>query len=309
MKTANKWYHTIINYLDASIRDMKQNKSTCNANIVESNPLCGIKRWVILLLMAVGFSGLAQSATIKDKFNHNHSLYSDVLKKVVKIGMVNYKELKNSPKSLERYLFSLSRVKEKQFKSWTKAQQLAFLINLYNAATLQLIIDHYPVTSIKKIGSWFKDPWDQPVVKLFGKKITLNHLEHQIIRKQYNEPRIHVALVCAANGCPPLRNEAYTGAKLNVQLDDQTKQFLNNPLKFRIDRRAKVVYLSSIFKWYGNDFVSKYSPKQGFTGLNKTQQAIMNFCSHYLKTKEQQFLFKGGYTVSFLNYDWALNKR
>lgn len=247
-------------------------------------------------------------ATDSVNFNHDHKSYNSLLKKFVENGQVNYAGLKSKPELLERYLFSLNRVKETQFKSWSKAQQLAFLINLYNAATLKLIIDHYPIKSIKKIGSFFKGPWDRPVVKLFDKTITLNHLEHQMISKQHNEPRIHLALVCAAKGCPPLRDEAYIAGKIDTQLNDQTKQFLSNQLKFRIDFKNKTVYLSPIFKWYGNEFISKYTPRQGFHGLNKKEQAIMNFCSKHLSVSKQQFLTKSGYSVKFLNYDWSLNK-
>jgi Protein of unknown function, DUF547 len=265
-----------------------------------------IFRSIILLVIFLLLPSVQSADSIN--FDHTHKLYSVQLKKFVKNGQVDYAGLKKEPRVLERYLFNLSRVKEPEFKSWTKAQQLAFLINLYNAATLQLIIDHYPVTSIKKIGSWLKGPWDQSVVKLFGKTITLNNLEHQIIRKQHNEARIHLALVCAAKGCPPLRNEAYIAERLDAQLDDQTKQFLSNRLKFRIDIRRKTVYLSPIFKWYGDDFVRKYTPNQRFHGLNKTEQAVMNFCGKHLSVSKQQFLIKGGYSVKYLNYDWSLNK-
>lgn len=267
-----------------------------------------IKMSVFLLLLTIGVSCVAQSAKVKKGLEPQHTLYNHVLHKFVKAGRVDYAGLKKEPKVLERYLFTLSRIKEPQFKNWTKDQQLAWLINLYNATTLKLIIDHYPVKSIKKIGSFFKGPWDQPVVKLFGTTITLNKLEHQIIRPQYNEPRIHLALVCAAKGCPPLRSEAYIAKKLDAQLEDQTRQFLRNRLKFRINTRYKTVYLSPIFKWYGNDFVSKYAPKQGFSNLNKTEQAVMNFCSKHLSTSKQQFLIKGGYAIKFLDYDWSLNK-
>ncbi len=267
-----------------------------------------IRQLTLVLLLTVGLVGTGQSTVAKNSFDHNHQLYSEILQSNVKTGMVNYKKLKKTPKSLNAYLFKLSRVKKSQFNQWSKQQQLAFLINLYNATTLKLIIDHYPLTSIKRIGNWLRGPWDQPVVKLFGKRITLNNLEHQVIRQRYNEPRIHLALVCAAKGCPVLRNEAYTAKKLNAQLNSQTKQLLRNPFKFRIDRQAKIVYISPIFKWYGGDFISKYSPKNGFNGFNKQQQSVMNFCSKYLAPREQQLLRKGGYSIKFLSYDWSLNE-
>jgi hypothetical protein len=241
-------------------------------------------------------------------FDLNHSVYDSVLKGFVKGGLVDYAELKKNPHSLNRYLTDLSQVKEPVFKGWEKNQQLAYLINLYNAATLKLIIDNYPVESIKDIGGFFKGPWGQPVVTLFGKSIALNTLEHKVIRIDYDEPRVHLALVCAAKGCPPLRSEAYMAEKLDAQLDDQARLFLSNPPKFRIDRPNNMVYLSPIFKWYGKDFISRFTPKIGFKKLNKTERAVLYYCSRYLSKADQKYLAEGGYSVKYLNYDWSLNE-
>ena len=139
-------------------------------------------------------------------FDQSHSRFDRVLKKFVKDGLVDYAGLKANPGELRRYLDELSTPSEMDFGRWMEKEQLAFLINLYNATTLRLIVDHYPVKSIKDIGNLWKGPWDQPVVRLFGRKVTLNTIEHDILRKNYEEPRIHFALVCAARGCPPLRD-------------------------------------------------------------------------------------------------------
>ena len=242
-------------------------------------------------------------------FDLDHTLYDTVLKEFVTEGLVDYAELQKNPHSLNRYLTDLSQVKEPVFKGWEKNQQLAYLINLYNAATLKLIVNHYPVERIKDIGGFFKGPWSQPVVKLFGDSITLNTLEHGIIRTDYDEPRIHLALVCAARGCAPLRGEAYTAEKLDAQLDDQGRLFLSNPLKFQIDRPHHTVYLSPIFKWYGKDFTRQFTPQSGFKKINKTERAVLNYCSRYLSDPDSQFLAAGGYSVRYLDYDWSLNER
>jgi hypothetical protein len=242
-------------------------------------------------------------------FDQSYAQYDNVLKTYVADGLVNYKGLKTAPLELDGYLKNTAGVPEEQFNAWTESQRLAFLINLYNAATLKLIIDNYPVKSIKDIGNFFKGPWDQPAVKLFGKTITLNHLEHDILRKQYSEPRIHVVLVCAAKGCPALRNEAYYAEKLDEQLNDQSRRFLLSPAGLGIDHEKKVVYFSSIFKWYGEDFIAHYSPKAGFTGLDKTERAVANFCSEYLASADSDFLSAGGYSVRYLDYDWSLNEK
>jgi hypothetical protein len=212
-------------------------------------------------------------------------IYGSVLKKFVQDGRVDYRGLKADPFSLTQYLLLSGQVSESEFKSWNEKRQLAFLINLYNASTLQLILDHYPIGSIKEIGNVFKGPWDQPIVPLFGKTITLNELEHGIIRKQYREPRVHMALVCAAKGCPPLRGEAYTAEKLDDQLVDQSRAFLASPAGLAIDREKGIVSISSIFKWYGSDFPSV----PGF--IEKHSHQDLN-----------------GLKIRYLDYDWSLNE-
>jgi hypothetical protein len=217
---------------------------------------------------------------------------SRVLKQFVKDGLVNYSALQKDPKALRDYLGQIAAVGESQFNHWTQSQQLALLINLYNAATLDLIVRHYPIASIKKIGSLLKGPWDQPVVNLFGKTITLNHLEHQILRKKYNEPRIHFAIVCAALGCPPLRAEAYTADVLEAQLADQARTFLDTKAKNRVDLEKRVVFLSPIFKWFAEDF---------------EKQTVLKFIAPYYPADVQKELNKGGFKIRYTDYDWALN--
>lgn len=258
-----------------------------------------------LLLLAALISSAGNA--VAQAFDQTYADYEGVLQAAVTNGRVNYKGLKAAPDALDRHLDSAAAVPEGQFNTWAESQRLVFLTNLYNAATLRLILDHYPLETIKDIGSIFKGPWDQPVVRLFGKAITLNNLEHDIIRKQYNEPRIHMALVCAAKGCPVLRSDAYTPEKLNEQLDEQSRQYLSSPAGLRIDRQASTVYFSSIFKWYGDDFLGKYSPADGFAGIKKTAQAVANFCAGYLPATDGEYLSADGYSVKYLDYDWSLN--
>ncbi len=219
-------------------------------------------------------------------FDLTYSAFNHVLEAHVAEGRVDYRGLKSDPQPLTTYLKKAGAVKEPEFNAWDQNEQLAFLINLYNAATLQLILDHYPIESIKKIGTLFKGPWDQPAVVLFGKTITLNELEHGLIRKRYKEPRIHMALVCAAKGCPPLRNEVYTADQLDAQLDDQSRIYLASRDGRVIDRSKGVVNISSIFKWYGDDFSSVESFVEKYSG-----ESIK------------------GLKIRYLNYDWSLNER
>lgn len=180
--------------------------------------------------------------------------FDALLKQHVENGRVDYPALKANPAPLQTYLKQTGAVSETEFNDWDEPRQLAFLINLYNASTLQLIVDHYPISSIKKIKHRFKGPWDQPVVPMFGKTITLNTLEHKIIRPQYKDPRVHMALVCAAKGCPILRREVYTAEQLDAQLDDQSRAYLETTAGLVINREKGTASISSIFKWYGGDF-------------------------------------------------------
>jgi len=237
---------------------------------------------ILLPTLLIGVTG----AMCTEPFHPSYADYDALLKRVVSDGRVEYKSLVTDSGALDRYLESAADVKKSQFERWTESERLAFLINLYNATTLKLIVDHYPVKSIKKIGSIFREPWDQPIVRLFGHVLTLNNLEHDIIRKKYDEPRIHMALVCAAKGCPPLRSEEYVAERLDSQLDDQSKTYLSSPEGIRIDRKNNKVYLSSIFKWYGNDFPSVIAFAEKYSGENLE-----------------------GLSVRWLDYDWGLNEK
>lgn len=230
-----------------------------------------------LLLQAILSTGAA----------FDHSAFDSVLKQHVdRAGQVDYAGLKANRSSLDDYLAKTGAVDQSQFSGWSESEQLAFLINVYNAETLQLIIDHYPVASIKKIGGLLSSPWDKKAVVLFGSETTLDHVEHGIIRVKYPEPRIHFALVCAAKGCPPLRNEAYTAAKLEAQLESQTRTFLAESSKNRIE--GNTIYLSPIFDWYGEDFE---------TG-GKT---VSDYVAPYMEGGTS------GKKVKFTDYDWSLN--
>ena len=227
-------------------------------------------------------------------FDHGHSLYAQVLHRFVHGGLVDYAALRSDPKDLNAYLNSLADVSESEFHDWSKPEQMAFLINLYNAETLQLIVDHYPVESIKEIGGLLKGPWDEPVVRLFGNTITLNNLEHDILRARYADARIHFAIVCASVSCPRLRGEPYVASRLNRQLYDQARAFLGAPEKNRIDRDARVVYLSPIFKWFEKDF-------------REQSGSVLSFVRSYSLPDTARELEKGAYEVRYTDYDWSLN--
>ncbi len=219
--------------------------------------------------------------------------------------MVNYQQLQANRQKLDRFNQSLARVNSENYNSWSDREKLAFLINAYNSFTLQSIIDQNP---LKKSIRDIPGVWRRRKFAIAELEKTLDNIEHDIIRKDFNEPRIHMALVCAAMSCPILRNEAYTSEKLDVQLDDQTKKFITSDRGFKIDRKQKIVYLSSIFKWYGQDWIASYGIENKFTG-SKKEKAVLNFISQYLNPQDRQYLEEGQYKISYLNYDWSLNKQ
>ncbi len=239
--------------------------------------------------LLIGLFVLAASALTVQAFDHSHSKLNSVLKSYVNsAGMVDYDALKANRAGLDSYLKSTAAVSESDYRSWSESKRLAFLINVYNAETLQLILDNYPVKSIKKIGSLLGTPWDVKSVSLFGKTTTLDSLEHGILRKKYNEPRVHFAIVCAAMGCPPLRNEAFVADRLDAQLDSQAKAFLGQSDKNRIE--GNTLYLSTIFKWFGGDFT-------------KSGKTVAEYINPYIDGDTK------GKKIKYTTYDWNLNKQ
>lgn len=247
----------------------------------------------------------------------SHDKYADVLRKYVNNkGLVDYKRHSVDRILLDEYLDQIAELDQARFKKLSENDQIAFLINAYNAITLRSIIDNYPIkasglsslrfprNSIRQIDG----VWNEKKHKVFGQYLTLDDIEHRYLRANYNEPRIHMALVCASIGCPLLRNEPYTGPKLDAQLTDQTVKFLEIKQNFRIIQDDNKVYISSIFKWFGEDFVSDYSPAAGFKG-NEAERASLNFISKHIISSEADFLKNGKYKVKYLDYDWELNEQ
>jgi hypothetical protein len=232
--------------------------------------------------------------------------YTNLLKTYVNEGgLVNYQGLQANRQSLDRFITAIASVTPETYQSWDENTKLAFLINAYNAFTLQSIIDQNPLKkSIKDISG----VWSRREFEVAGESKTLNNIEHDTIRKDFNEPRIHVALVCAAISCPPLRNEPYLPEKLDAQLDDQVNKFIVSPHGFQLDRTNNLVELSSIYKWYGEDWIDKYGIEDKFTG-SKKEKAVLNFLSQYLKGEDRQYLETGNYKIDYLDYDWSLNQQ
>ncbi len=232
-------------------------------------------------------------------------------------GMVDYRGLKEDRGRLDTFSRSMEELKPEFFNSWTKSEKIAFWINAYNSLTLVAIIDHYPIkaSAVRSLvipkNSILQIPgvWTDLKYPMMGGQITLDSIEHKRLRPNFNEPRIHMALVCAAMGCPRLLNRPYSGAELDSQLDGQTRDLLSNRKKFRIDRESDTVYLSSIFKWFGEDFVARYGTEKLFSGHSVDERAVLNFISGYLDKASREYLINKEYRIRYLDYDWTLNER
>lgn len=231
-----------------------------------------------------------QATTTDDEFSHE--LFDQVLQKYVDSqGRVDYAGLKDNQGTLESYLDLLA-VHAPSDKA-TFQTGLAFWINAYNALTIKGVLDHYPTTSVRKI-KLFGGFFSRIKFQVGGRSYTLDNIEHDIIRDEFGDPRIHFALVCASMGCPILEDRAFVPETLEERLDNATANFINNPEKVRLDRENGVLHLSQIFEWYAEDF-------------EDTHDSVINFISEYLPEADAAFLERGEVQIQYVEYDWRLN--
>lgn len=211
----------------------------------------------------------------------NHGIWDALLQKYVSAtGNVNYKGFKKDYKRLATYLALLS--KFMPTKSWSKADKLAFWINVYNAYTIKTIVDNYPVQSIKKIPK----PWDNRIIRIGEKWYTLNDIEHRKLRKM-GDPRIHFGINCASYSCPKLFHKAFTAKNVNKLLNELTTSFINDPIRNSITPNK--IGISKIFSWFKKDFTTK--------------QSLISYLNAYSKIK-----IANTAKLTYLKYNWNLNE-
>lgn len=222
----------------------------------------------------------APEQEIKTPAVPDHSRWNTLLQKhVTAAGKVNYSGFKKDQAQLKAYLDELAANPVQD--SWSRSDKMAYWINVYNAFTIKLIVDNYPVSSITKLHGG--KPWDVKWIKLGNSTYSLNEVENDILRPKYKDARIHFAVNCAAKSCPPLLNRAWTGENLNSYLEKQTKAFINNSAYNTIS--AKKAEVSKIFEWYAADFGD-----------------LVEFLNKYSETR-----INNGAKVTYKEYDWALN--
>ena len=270
---------------------------------------------IIILLLLWLIPAAVNSQVTTGTFDHQP--YDSLLKKYVgKNGLVDYRGIKNNPGLLDQYLKQLEQLDPAVFEGWQRPQKMAFWINAYNAITIAGIVENYPIeygnliararfpkNSIRQIGGF----WDNVFVRVMGQDITLNQIEHEILRKKYEDPRIHAVLVCAAIGCPLLEDRAFFPQNLDARLEKANRDFINNPEKVTLDTLNNLLYLSSIFDWYKEDYPVSPESNQSLKNLDEDLRGVVEFILRYIDDSEAEFIRQNSPQIKFLDYDWTLN--
>jgi hypothetical protein len=237
----------------------------------------------IAAVLLLGTSQAWPGATV------DNSTYAELLAQYVSDGRVNYRGFKREEHKLDQYLTLLANV---DVDKLSHNEKFAFYINAYNAWTIKLVLSGYPgITSIKDLGTFFKSPWKKKICRIDGDVITLDDIEHNILRPKFKDPRVHFAINCASLSCPPLNSKPYSGATLEQQLDADAKSFVNDSKSNYLT--GDTLYVSKIFKWFSEDFNNdiigffiKYADADFKTALETKTSHIK---------------------MSYLPYDWSLN--
>ena len=256
-------------------------------------------------------ASMAASGLRAQAFDQGHSSWTALLRKHVlplragQASQVRYIGFKSDRAALQTYRDSLSAVSEAAFKAFGKPQQMAFLINAYNAFTVELILAKYPaLTSIKDLGSAFSSPWKPKWIPLLGGKVSLDDIEHGMLRERgrFDDPRVHFGVNCASIGCPPLREEAFVGERLDSQLDEQALRFMSDRMRNRFDPVTGRLEISKIFDWYGVDF------SLGHRGIASLPTFVSRYADSLADSQADRERVRGQRAeISFLPYDWKLN--
>jgi hypothetical protein len=246
-------------------------------------------------------------------FDHGHAAFDTLLRRHVAWNepgtttTVDYRAFAAGRAELRKVLDSYSGVTRAEYDTWTRDQRLAFLINVYNAYTVELILTRHPdLKSIRDLGSLIQSPWKKRFFRVLGQDRHLDDVEHGMIRAPgvFDEPRIHFVVNCASIGCPALRPEAMTAARLEAQLEDSTRRFLRDTTRNRYVSAAGRLEVSKIFDWYRGDF------EKGFGGIASREQFFGRYAELLAADpKEQAAIRSGKVPIVYLEYDWALNDR
>jgi hypothetical protein len=243
-------------------------------------------------------------------FDHTHPQWDALTKKHVvwlpggHASQVDYRGFQADRPALKRYLDTLSAVSQSEYEGWSKPEKLAFLLNAYNAFTVELILTEYPkLKSIRDLGSLITSPWKKRFFSLLGKPRHLDDIEHGMVRAPgvFDEPRIHMAVNCASIGCPALRSEAYVADRLDSQLEDSVVCFLSDRSRNRFNAQTGKLELSKIFDWYGKDFAARSGSVENWLAKYADRLADDPASRQTIRERKAR--------LEFLDYDWALNSK
>ncbi len=269
-------------------------------------------------LTALLLAAACAATPARAQFDHTHAAWTALLKKHVllvdggKASRVHYAAFAQDRPALKAYLAALSGVTEADFGTWSKPQQMAFLINAYNAYTVEKILTRYPkLQSIRDFGTVFGNPWKDQFFTLLGQPATLDQIEHERLRKPgaYDDPRVHHAVNCASIGCPMLREEAYVAARLDAQLEEQTRRFLSDRTRNRYSPDTSRLEVSKLYDWFREDWQSGARGFDGKTAPIASREAYFARYATLLadSTDGRQRITEGKAPLAFLEYDWSLN--
>ena len=267
------------------------------------------------ILLALGLTGAtvapleaiepvsAESSPVDSigEFDHEHAQWTKILAQYVHGDRFDYGGLKKDPQALNDYIATLEAVTPAELASWTEHQQMAFWINVYNAHVIKLIVKEYPVKSIRDLGTLLNKVWDKRFIRLDThhpsgkpKKLSLDDVEHKILRPKFKDARVHAAVNCASESCPPLLNEAFTGKNLDRQLDGAVRAWIADTTRNRFDRSKNKMKISEIFKWFKGDF-------------ERDGGSVREWIAKYAPAETAKWLRESKVKVGYLNYSWKLN--
>ena len=279
-------------------------------------PGCGVS--VVMKRVAAALCLLAAASAAAQGFDHEHRAWTALLAKHVVVidggraSQVRYAGFRQDRAQLKGYLDALSGVTAEEFSGWTKPQQIAFLVNAYNAFTVEKVLTRYPdLKSIRDFGRVLGNPFRDRFFRLLGREFSLDAIEHDTLRRPgaYDEPRVHFAVNCASIGCPMLREEAYVAGRLDAQLEEQARRFLSDRSRNRYDPATGTLEVSRIFDWFKEDWTSGY---RGFDGkaapIRSREEYFARYAPLLAETASgQQAIREHKAALRFLDYDWTLN--
>jgi hypothetical protein len=256
---------------------------------------------VLAFSLAVAVSQQPQSSAAG--FDHAHAAWTEILKAHVVGNRFDYAALKKDRAALDRYLAALHAVTKAEHDAWSREQRFAFWIDAYNAHVVDLVVREYPLDSIRDAGSLFTSVWKKRFIAMpafdpegKGRPLSLDDVEHKILRPSFADARVHAAINCASVSCPPLRAEAFVAERLDAQLDEQARAWLADPSRNRYDRARSRLEVSAIFDWFRDDFL-------------RDAGGMREWITRYAPPHEAEWIRGAGKAleIRFLDYSWKLN--